>query len=150
MADVKISALPNAITLTGIELIPIVQSGQTVQTTAQDVANLNSLGVKQWIAYVTQLGTDAPTISGTIKNDFSGDITFTYFGAGTYGLLNSLPEFTVDKSIVLFTPNGSQSGTMGGNFSGTTELVFVSFNTSGTPTDNQMSNGTLLIINVYP
>ena len=33
MADQKISAMPSALTLTGAELVPLVQSGVNVQTT---------------------------------------------------------------------------------------------------------------------
>lgn len=39
-AGVAISGLPVAATLTGGELVPVVQSGATVQTTAQDIADL--------------------------------------------------------------------------------------------------------------
>lgn len=42
MADVKISALSSAGALTGTEEVPVVQSGVTVKTTAQDIANLSS------------------------------------------------------------------------------------------------------------
>ena len=42
MADKKISQLTEASTLDGTELIPVVQSGSTVKTTAQDIANLAS------------------------------------------------------------------------------------------------------------
>ncbi len=38
--SVKITDLNNAGTLDGSEIVPIVQAGETVQTTAQDVANL--------------------------------------------------------------------------------------------------------------
>lgn len=37
MADQKISAMPNASTLTGSELIPLVQSGANVQSTVSDI-----------------------------------------------------------------------------------------------------------------
>ena len=40
----KISQLNNATALDGTELLPIVQGGQTVQTTAQDIANLGGGG----------------------------------------------------------------------------------------------------------
>jgi hypothetical protein len=44
MADVKISELAAAAALTGAELVPIVQGGATVQTTAQDIADLGAGG----------------------------------------------------------------------------------------------------------
>jgi len=37
MANVKISGLPTASTLTGAELVPVVQSGVTSKTTVSDV-----------------------------------------------------------------------------------------------------------------
>lgn len=40
MADTKISSLTAATTLGGSEKVPVVQSGSTVRTTAQDIANL--------------------------------------------------------------------------------------------------------------
>lgn len=40
MADSKISALAAATALAGTEVVPIVQGGSTVRTTAQDIANL--------------------------------------------------------------------------------------------------------------
>jgi hypothetical protein len=40
MATVTITQLPNAGTLTGTEVLPIVQSDATVKTTVQDIANL--------------------------------------------------------------------------------------------------------------
>lgn len=44
MADVKISELTSAASLDGTEIVPIVQSGSTVKTTAQDIANLGGGG----------------------------------------------------------------------------------------------------------
>ena len=44
MADLPISGLPAAVALTGTELVPVVQSGVTVQTTVDDVAALASGG----------------------------------------------------------------------------------------------------------
>jgi hypothetical protein len=43
MANKKISQLTAAATLTGTELLPIVQDGVTVQTTAQDIADLGGV-----------------------------------------------------------------------------------------------------------
>ena len=44
MSDKKISQLTAAAALTGTELVPIVQSGITVSTTAQDIADLGGGG----------------------------------------------------------------------------------------------------------
>lgn len=42
MADQKISAMPSAATLTGAELVPLVQSGANVQATLQSIRNFNN------------------------------------------------------------------------------------------------------------
>lgn len=44
MADVKISELPAAAVLDGAEVLPLVQNGETVQATAQDIADLAAGG----------------------------------------------------------------------------------------------------------
>lgn len=44
MANVKISALSNAATLTGTETVPLVQGGVTLKTTSQAIANLGVTG----------------------------------------------------------------------------------------------------------
>lgn len=55
--DKKISQLTAATTpLTGSELIPVVQSGQTVKATIEDVR-----GYKVYTALLTQLGGDSPS-----------------------------------------------------------------------------------------
>jgi len=64
MADTKISALPSAGALAGTEPLPIVQGGNTVKTTVQDIANLAGGG--GGITKGTANGTDTytTTISG--------------------------------------------------------------------------------------
>lgn len=42
MADQKISAMPNASTLTGAELVPLVQSGANVKVTLQNIRNFDN------------------------------------------------------------------------------------------------------------
>lgn len=53
MANIKISELIPAFALTGIETLPVVQSGSTVKTTVQDILNLaggtSNYGVAQVI-----------------------------------------------------------------------------------------------------
>jgi hypothetical protein len=55
MADVKISALSNASALAGTEVVPIVQSGNTVKTTLSSIAALSGNGT------VTSVGMTVPT-----------------------------------------------------------------------------------------
>lgn len=67
MPDKKISQLNSATTLTGVEQVPVVQSGSTVKTTVQDVANYTPVGK----GYVL-LATSIPFVfvsSGTMGNN---------------------------------------------------------------------------------
>lgn len=45
MADIKISELPVASSLTGTELVPVVQGGATKQITTQDIADLGAYNI---------------------------------------------------------------------------------------------------------
>ena len=70
MANVKISQLGSAATLTGTEALPIVQSGSTLQTTVQDIANLaggGGVGTVTSVAALT-IGTSGTDLSSTVAN----------------------------------------------------------------------------------
>lgn len=76
MADKKISQLTPATTpLAGTETLPIVQGGNTVKTTVQDVANLAGAPYKVYTALLTQSGGTGVSFitSGTLT------IGVTYF-----------------------------------------------------------------------
>jgi len=80
MAKKKISDLPAGSALTGVELLPIVQSGTTKKITAQDIANLgNASGVEGsgTINYLSKF-----TASSTIGNSQLFD-NGTAIGIGT-------------------------------------------------------------------
>lgn len=68
MADTKISDLGAAATLDGTELVPVVQSGATVQTTAQDIADLAPSGTS-----VTGYFADMPPSSPHANDDEFSD-----------------------------------------------------------------------------
>ena len=116
MADKKISQLTGASTLTGTEELPIVQGGQTVKTTTQDIADLaGGGGVKKYVALLSPGAdpfTDPPFASTIFENTMDGNITFGIDGNGTYWIENiNLVDPT--KVFVLFT--GSKSGKGNGN-----------------------------------
>lgn len=79
MANVKISQLSSAATLTGSEEVAIVQSNATVKTTAQAIADLASggggLGTLD-IVTVGELGISG-SINFSIKSAYSGSVTGT-------------------------------------------------------------------------
>ena len=79
MANVKISELGSAATLTGTEILPIVQSGSTLQTTVQDIADLAGGGGGGTANYATAqiiAATGSPSTTYNFNTLFP-TITFT-------------------------------------------------------------------------
>jgi hypothetical protein len=89
----KISELGAATAITGAELVPVVQSGVTVQTT---ISKLKTY--KVYTALFTQVGTDAPTV--TVLENSIGTITLSYGAVGTY-YLNSSALFTGTVPLIV-------------------------------------------------
>jgi hypothetical protein len=98
MANKKISQLTAAAALTGTELLPIVQDGETVQTTAQDVADLAGLPYKSYVALITHGAGDSNPTEQVLYNNI-GIITPLYDESNNY-LLQSAGLFTLNKTIV--------------------------------------------------
>jgi hypothetical protein len=107
MANVTITGLAAAAALTGTEVLAIDQSGSTVKTTVQDVANLAG-GSGFTLTTVGTLGTD----SSVIYN--AGSKVFASTAAGTQTLsILSYPSITLNAG-------------MGGSFSGTLSSITIS------------------------
>jgi len=112
MPNTKISNLTNAATLTGTEVAPIVQSGNTVKATAQNIANLaipSQTG--QSGKYLTTNGTT--TSWGTVS---AGTPTAIYRVSTNGGVITA----TAIQTISGFTPTFSISA--GGIFVSSTSL----------------------------
>jgi hypothetical protein len=76
MADQKISAMPSASTLTGAELVPLVQSGANVKATLSTMSAFTRGNAGAWESTVSQTGsTTAGTAFTFNQTDFSGGIT---------------------------------------------------------------------------
>jgi hypothetical protein len=74
MADIKISELPAATTpLTGAELVPVVQSGATKQTTLSNAANYNQAASIAALRLLASTGAARPTIITISRNYVAGD-----------------------------------------------------------------------------
>ena len=107
MANIKISELTSASTLTGTEIIPLVQSGSTVKTTAQDIADLAGGGVS-YTSYVAKLVGNPegnPVTASVLENTTGKTINWTQ--GSTIGFNNSFPYTTsitgvADEKIVVF------------------------------------------------
>ena len=91
--DKKISELSTATALTGNELVPIVQGGETKKVT---VNNLRPY--KIYKALLTQIGTDAPTAI-VLENTFGQVPTYSYVDVGRYSLTFTGDILTDNKTI---------------------------------------------------
>jgi hypothetical protein len=96
MANVKISQLTSASTLTGTEVIPLVQSGSTVKTTAQDIADL--AGGVSYTSYVAEISGSAPVVSSVFEN--TTGLTFTWASGSTFGEFDDARDYTTTISSV--------------------------------------------------
>ena len=85
MADQKISAMPSAATLTGAELVPLVQSGANVQTTIDTLADYTTATYLGFGEIYIASGATAQTTSGT-ANTYTQVTAFTTNGASSTGV----------------------------------------------------------------
>ncbi len=85
MADQKISAMPSASTLTGAELIPLVQGGVNVQTTVTDIADYTTATNLGFGEIYVAGGSTSQTTSGT-ANNYTTLTAFTTDGASATGV----------------------------------------------------------------
>jgi hypothetical protein len=97
MANVKISELSSAGTLTGSEEVAIVQSSATVKTTTQDIANLASGGAS-YTSYVAKISGSAPVVSSVFEN--TTGLTFTWASGSTFGEFDDARDYTTTISSV--------------------------------------------------
>jgi len=98
MAKEKISELTAAATLDGTELVPVVQDGETVRTTTQDIADLGGASYLKYVALLTQTGTGAPTAI-VLENTLGGTVVWTRSEVGVYaGTLSGV--FTENKTAI--------------------------------------------------
>lgn len=74
MANITITELNSGASLTGSEVLPIVQSGSTVKTTVQDIANL--AGGASYTSYVAKIS-GVSSISEFLLSNTTG-YTFTW------------------------------------------------------------------------
>lgn len=144
MAKIKISELDAAAALDGTEEIPIVQDGETVKTTAQDIADLGGGGSSylKYVALLSQSGTDAP-VATVLENTLGGTVVWGYIDVGIYSATLS-GAFTTNKTYISLTSQGGDMITQRGD----ADTIYVNgFDSSGSP---QSGNGFFFEIRVYP
>lgn len=109
MADQKISAMPSASTLTGAELVPLVQSGANVQTTVSSLINSGRV-YGAWSDSTSQSGNLTAGVPMTFNStDVADGITvvsgsrLTVPNTGVYNLQFSAQLRNVDNAQNLAT-----------------------------------------------
>ena len=143
MADVKISALPASTTpLAGTEVLPIVQSGATVQVsvanlTAGRAVSASSLSLTSALP-VASGGTNATTASITSFNNITG-----YTASGATGTTSTNLVFSTSPTLTTPTISGytesvvacGTAGVVGASFTFviTAGTVLTAILTAGTP-----------------
>jgi len=83
--------------------------GQVLKTDGDGSVTWQSQDYKEALLYITQTGTNAPTITTTIKNDFGG-LVFSYIEEGQYGF-NSDEDLTID-TFAQFSNGKNLEGTL--------------------------------------
>jgi hypothetical protein len=138
MSNIPITNLPQAVSITGSEEIPAVQSNTSVRVTAQQIANLNTN-----TGTVTQISTTAPITGGPITT--SGTIALASQGV-TNAYLALMPAYTLKgnatgASAVAQDLTATQAlGVLGiGSIANNTLLGNVSGSTAN-PTANTLSS----------
>lgn len=109
MSDVRISELPAAtLPLTGAELVPVVQSGVTKQTSVTTVGT-GVTNVKRYGAVGDGVANDAAAIQAASTAVFNAGGGTVYFPRGTYKIESSV---TVDRGVI-FSGEGFGSAIVG-------------------------------------
>lgn len=103
MADQKISAMPSAATLTGAELVPLVQSGGNVKSTLSTLSAFTRGNAGAYSSASTQTGSITVGTAFTFNTtDYAGGVTLasasrlTVPVAGTYNLQFSVQVQNTD------------------------------------------------------
>lgn len=103
MADTKISAMPSAATLTGAELVPLVQSGANVKSTLSNLTAFTRGNAGAFSSGATQTGSTSVGTAFTFNTtDYAGGVTvasnsrLTVPVAGTYNLQFSVQVQSTD------------------------------------------------------
>ena len=105
MADQKISAMPSAATLTGAELVPLVQSGANVKATLSTMSAFSRGNAGAYSSSATQTGSTTTGTAFTFNTtDYAGGVTLasstrlTAPVAGTYDLQFSAQVQSTDTA----------------------------------------------------
>lgn len=143
----KISAMTAAGSLTGAELVPVVQGGNNRRTTAQAIADLGGLGYLVYTALLTQTSGGDPT-AVILGSNTIGAIVWTYDTNGVY-FATLAGAFPVNK---VWAPGGVINSRDDYDFSVVRNSDDVlAFKTANAGTlEDDLFNSTPIEIRVYP
>jgi hypothetical protein len=148
MAKEKISELTAAAVLDGTELVPVVQDGETVRTTTQDIADLGGggAGYLVYTAILSQTGTAAP-VATVLENTLGGTVVWTRDNVGVYiGTLAGV--FTANKTFCFVSGDiFAQSGLFIFGRTDANTVTLVSYDLAGQGQDDTSAS---IEIRVYP
>lgn len=146
MANLKMSEFTATPTLADDDIIPIVQdsSGENRKITASDFADAMgaNLGVKKYVALLTQTGTNAP-VATVLENTLGGTVVWSRYTEGMYHATLA-GVFTASKTTS-FATNGQNVAVIITSGRSTDNIVFL--NSDGV--DGALSNCSIEI-RVYP
>jgi len=109
------------------------------------VSRANYLGYTEYVALLTQSGTDAPTAT-VIKNETGATVTFARVNVGLYAATFDSAVLTLNKTACIIIHGASEFLTC--SRSAATSVAIASYNTAWALTDGLMS-GILIIIRIY-
>jgi len=137
MSNLPISQLPSSSGLTGTEVLPIVQSGTTVQTTAQDIADLSSINLSEVSEDITPLFDGVYDIGTEEKKWFDGYFT-NKVQIGTSSIQTDIDnDLTVDTNLIVQGTVSSEIGDFGN--------ITISGNTISKISDEYVGDQTILV-----
>lgn len=122
MADQKISAMPNAATLTGAELVPLVQSGANVKSTLSALTTFTYGANASFQDYTNQslVSANTPKVITFNTTDWATNISLvsgsqiTFANAGKYNLQFSIQfdcaDVQLQDTYIWFRKNGTDIG----------------------------------------
>lgn len=110
MANVKISGLTTAGSLTGTEVAPIVQSGSTVKVTTQNIANL-AVPYTSYVAYIVLFDFTTDPLVTVIYNNTSRTFNWLATPGGPGAYQSTLASaITFNKTYISITQYNNSTG----------------------------------------
>jgi len=119
-----------------------------INGTTKRVSRQNYLGYTEYVALLTQAGTDAPTAT-VIKNDTGATVVWSRTGVGAYRGTFSSAVLTANKTVVMVITNFSFS-LFGGNVSSTSLVdIFTQASSLAVSAQDGYLLDTPVIIRIY-